>query len=326
MTNKKIITITGAAGNISYSLIFRLLSGNIFSDNSKIQLNLLDIKEALPILLGVKYEIEDCAFNNLDSILITDNPEKAFADADFILLVGAKPRSKGMQRADLLLDNANIFQYQAKIIDNFAKSSAKIIIVGNPANTNALIIQHHTKKISSENITSLMRLDQNRAKSILGSKVNKPVESIKQLVVWGNHSATQFPDISNTLISNENSFIKSLDANWINDIFIPRVQNRGAEIIEHRGKSSAASAASAIYDHLHALVNGSNDWESMGVISNNSYGIDSEIFFSFPLNITDSSLSIINNLVTSEAASNYIKNSEAELISERDIIKDILKS
>jgi len=326
MTSKKIITITGAAGNISYSLIFRLLSGNIFSDNSKIQLNLLDIKEALPVLLGVKYEIEDCAFNNLDSILITDNPEKAFADADFVLLLGAKPRSKGMERADLLLDNANIFQCQAKIIDNFAKSSAKIIIVGNPANTNALIIQHHTKKISSENITSLMRLDQNRAKSILGSKVNKPVEFIKQLVVWGNHSATQFPDISNTLISNENSFIKSLDVNWIDDIFIPRVQNRGAEIIEHRGKSSAASAASAIYDHLHVLVNGSNDWESMGVIGNNSYGIDNEIFFSFPLNITDSSLSIINNLVISEAASNYIKKSEAELISERDIIKDILKS
>ena len=326
MINKKIITITGAAGNISYSLIFRLLSGNIFSDNSKIQLNLLDIKEALPILLGVKYEIEDCAFNNLDSILITDNPEKAFADADFVLLLGAKPRLKGMQRADLLLDNANIFQDQAKIIDNFAKSSAKIIIVGNPANTNALIIQHHTKKISSENITSLMRLDQNRAKSILGSKVNKPVESIKQLVVWGNHSATQFPDISNTLISNENSFIKSLDTSWIDDIFIPRVQNRGAEIIEHRGKSSAASAASAICDHLHALVNGSNDWESMGVIGNNSYGIDSEIFFSFPLNITDSSFSIINNLVISKAASSYIKKSEAELISERDIIKDILKS
>jgi len=324
--NKVIVTITGAAGNIAYSLIFRILSGTIFPNDTKIQLNLLDITEALSILKGIKYEIEDCAFNNLDSILITDNPEKAFADADFVLLVGAKPRSKGMQRADLLLDNANIFQYQAKIIDNFAKSSAKIIIVGNPANTNALIIQHHTKKISSENITSLMRLDQNRAKSILGSKVNKPVESIKQLVVWGNHSATQFPDISNTLISNENSFIKSLDPNWIDDVFIPRVQNRGAEIIEHRGKSSAASAASAIYDHLHALVNGSNDWESMGVISDNSYGINNEIFFSFPLNITDSSFSIINNLVTSEAANNYIKKSEAELISERDIIKDILKS
>jgi len=324
--NKVIVTITGAAGNIAYSLIFRILSGTIFPNDTKIQLNLLDITEALSILKGIKYEIEDCAFNNLDSILITDNPEKAFADADFILLVGAKPRSKGMQRADLLLDNANIFQYQAKIIDNFAKSSAKIIIVGNPANTNALIIQHHTKKISSENITSLMRLDQNRAKSILGSKVNKPVESIKQLIVWGNHSATQFPDISNTLISNENSFIKSLDTNWIDDVFIPRVQNRGAEIIEHRGKSSAASAASAIYDHLHALVNGSNDWESMGVISDNSYGINNEIFFSFPLNITDSSFSIINNLVTSEAANNYIKKSEAELISERDIIKDILKS
>ena len=324
--NKVIVTITGAAGNIAYSLIFRILSGNIFPNDTKIQLNLLDIAEALSILKGIKYEIEDCAFNNLDSILITDNPEKGFADADFVLLVGAKPRSKGMQRADLLLDNANIFQHQAKIIDNSAKSSAKIIIVGNPANTNALIIQHHTTNISSENITSLMRLDQNRAKSILGSKVNKPVESIKQLIVWGNHSTTQFPDISNTLISNDNSFIKNLDANWIDDTFIPRVQNRGAEIIENRGKSSAASAASAIYDHLYALVNGSNDWESMGVISNNSYGIDSEIFFSFPLNITDSSLSIINNLVISEAASNYIKKSEAELISERDIIKDILKS
>ena len=321
--NKVIVTITGAAGNIAYSLIFRILSGNIFPNDTKIQLNLLDITEALSILKGIKYEIEDCAFNNLDSILITDNPEKGFADADFVLLVGAKPRLKGMQRADLLLENANIFQHHAKIIDNFAKSSTKIIIVGNPANTNALIIQHHTKKISSENITSLMRLDQNRAKSILGSKVNKPVESIKQLVVWGNHSTTQFPDISNTLISNDNSFIKNLDANWINDTFIPRVQNRGAEIIEHRGKSSAASA---IYDHLNALVNGSNDWESMGVISNNSYGIDSEIFFSFPLNVTDSSFSVINNLVISEAAINYIKKSEAELISERDIIKDILKS
>ena len=295
--NKVIVTITGAAGNIAYSLIFRILSGNIFPNDTKIQLNLVDITEALSILKGIKYEIEDCAFNNLDSILITDNPEKGFADADFVLLVGAKPRSKGMQRADLLLENANIFQHQAKIIDNFAKPSAKIIIVGNPANTNALIIQHHTTNISSENITSLMRLDQNRAKSILGSKVNKPVESIKQLVVWGNHSTTQFPDISNTLISNDNSFIKNLDVNWIDDTFIPRVQNRGAEIIEHRGKSSAASAASAIYDHLCALVNGSNDWESMGVISNNSYGIDSEIFFSFPLNVTDSSFSIINNLV-----------------------------
>tara|TARA_S200000501_G_scaffold361061_1_gene388859 strand:- start:496 stop:1467 length:972 start_codon:yes stop_codon:yes gene_type:complete len=321
---KRIITITGAAGNIAYSLIFRILSGNIFEQDTKIQLNLLDITSALPILLGVKLEIEDCAFTQLEDVIITDDPNIAFADSDFILLVGAKPRSKGMQRADLLLDNASIFQKQAEIINDKAKKSTKIIVVGNPANTNALIIQKNAKDILSKNISSLMRLDQNRAKSILSVKTNCKVENIQQLIVWGNHSATQFPDISNCIINNSNEHIFNLDPHWISDEFIPRVQNRGAEIIEHRGKSSAASAASAIYDHLNSIVNGSSDWESMGIMSENKYDIDDEIFFSYPLSISQDGINIIDNLELSVSAIEYIKNSEKELLSERDIIKDLL--
>lgn len=321
---KQIITITGAAGNIAYSLIFRILAGNIFDQDTKIQLNLLDISPALPILMGVKLEIEDCAFRQLDSVIITDKPEEAFADSDFILLVGAKPRSKGMQRADLLLDNANIFNAQGNIINENAKKTTKIIVVGNPANTNALIIEKNTKNIPTENISSLMRLDQNRAKSILSVKTDCRVEQISQLIVWGNHSATQYPDINNALINNNNEKILSLSDQWISDEFIPRVQNRGAEIIEHRGKSSAASAASAIYDHVYALVNGSSDWESMGIMSSNPYDIDDQIFFSYPLNIVNNEIKIIDTINLSESSITYIKNSEKELISERDIIKDLL--
>ena len=321
---KQIITITGAAGNIAYSLIFRILAGNIFDQDTKIQLNLLDISAALPILMGVKLEIEDCAFRQLDSVIITDKPEEAFADSDFILLVGAKPRSKGMQRADLLLDNANIFNAQGNIINENAKKTTKIIVVGNPANTNALIIEKNTKNIPTENISSLMRLDQNRAKSILSVKTDCRVEQISQLTVWGNHSATQYPDINNALINNNNEKILSLSDQWISDEFIPRVQNRGAEIIEHRGKSSAASAASAIYDHVYALVNGSSDWESMGIMSSNPYDIDDQIFFSYPLNIVNDEIKIIDTVDLSETSIKYIKNTEKELISERDIIKDLL--
>jgi len=321
---KQIITITGAAGNIAYSLIFRILAGNIFDKDTKIQLNLLDISTSLPIMMGVKLEIEDCAFKQLDSVIITDKPEEAFADSDYILLVGAKPRSKGMQRADLLLDNANIFKAQGNIINENAKKTTKIIVVGNPANTNALIIEKNTKNIPTENISSLMRLDQNRAKSILSVKTDCRVEQISQLIVWGNHSATQYPDISNTLISGNNEKILSLNDQWISDEFIPRVQNRGAEIIEHRGKSSAASAASAIYDHIYALVNGSSDWESMGIMSSNPYDIDDQIFFSYPLNIINDEIKIIDTIDLSERTTTYIKNTEKELISERDIIKDLL--
>ena len=321
---KHTVTITGAAGNIAYSLIFRILSGNIFNDESKIQIKLLDIPEAKEILKGVKYEIEDCAFERLDSIIITSDYETAFGDSDFILLVGAKPRTKGMQRADLLLDNANIFKEQGKVIGQSCKKSSKVIVVGNPANTNALIINKHTPNLPSENITSLMKLDQNRAKSIFSSKIKAPIEKIKKLIVWGNHSATQYPDLSNVSVQDSNDFSSLYDSSWISETFIPRVQNRGAEIIEFRGKSSAASAASAVYDHLKIIVNGSEDWESMGIISNNPFNISSEVFFSYPLHITNDSIKIIDSVHVSEFSRNYLKQTETELIKERDIIKDLL--
>lgn len=321
---KKIITITGAAGNIAYSLIFRLLSGQIFPKNIKIQLNLLDIPESAKILKGVKYEIEDCAFKTLDSIVTTDSMEVAFGDSDYILLVGAKPRIKGMQRSDLLLDNANIFKDQGIAINKHCKDSVRIIVVGNPANTNALIVSHHTPKIPPENITSLMRLDQNRAKSIFASKINVPVPSISRLIVWGNHSATQFPDINNVQVEGLDNFDNKYNNDWIREDFIPRVQNRGAEIIDYRGKSSAASAASAVYDHLNCIINGSGDWESMGVLTTNTYNISSEIFYSFPLNVNTNNYKVIENLEISELSYSYLKTTEEELINERDIIKDLL--
>ena len=322
--SKKIITITGAAGNIAYSLIFRILSGNIFPQDNKIQINLLDITPVLPSLTGIKFEIEDCAFRNLDHVMITDNPELAFSESDYILMVGAKPRTKGMQRADLLLDNASIFKKQAQIINKAAKKTTKVIVVGNPANTNALILQHNAHNLPAENFSSLMKLDQNRAKSVLSDKLNQKVEDIKKLIVWGNHSATQYPDINHVLINNSRDLIHSLDSRWIEKKFIPRIQNRGAEIIEHRGKSSAASAASAIYDHLNILVNGSNDWESMGVIRKNSYNISSDIFFSFPLKVEQNIISVVDNIEISDLSYKYIKESEKELLTERNIIRDLL--
>ncbi len=321
---KVIVTITGAAGNIAYSLIFRILSGNIFSADTKIQLNLLDISSSKTILRGVKYEIEDCAFQSLDSVVETDDPETAFGDSDYILLVGAKPRIKGMQRSDLLLDNASIFKNQGECINASSKKTSKIIVVGNPANTNALIVHKHTPNIPESNITSLMRLDQNRAKSILSTKINIHVDNIKKLIVWGNHSATQYPDINNVSVEGVDDLKSRFDYKWVHDLFIPRVQKRGAEIIEFRGKSSAASAASAVYDHLNVIVNGSNDWESMGIISNNKYGISSEVFYSFPLEFNSNSFSIVNDLSISDQSRLYLKKTEKELLDERDVIKELL--
>ncbi|MBS83015.1 MAG: malate dehydrogenase [Gammaproteobacteria bacterium] len=321
---KKIITITGAAGNISYSLIFRLLSNPVYSNDVKIALKLFDISQFLPTLTGIKYEVEDCAFPSLNSIVTTDSAEEAFADSDLIIMAGAKPRSKGMQRSDLLLDNANIFKDQAKIINNNSKKTAKIIVVGNPANTNALIVNQFTPNIPDENITSLMLLDQNRSKSILSNKLNCSVTSISKLVVWGNHSTTQFPNIYNAFV-NDKSVSDLVEEDWIKNDFIPRVQNRGAEIIQHRGKSSAASAASAIYDHINILINGSNDWESIGTMSKGIYDISKDIYFSFPTKISTSAINIINNINLNDFSIKQIKNSEAELLKERDIIKDLLK-
>ena len=317
----KNITITGAAGNIAYSLIFRILSNPPFKDTDKINIRLLDISQSQKSLMGLKYEIEDCAFESLENLLITDDPELAFTDADYILMVGAKPRSKGMERSDLILDNAEIFRSQAQIVNEVCSNKTKIVIVGNPANTNALIMNYNTPKIPNENITSLMKLDQNRAKSILATKLDERVENIKNMVIWGNHSTTQVPDLYNCVIPSKEI---SLEHSWIHDTFIPRVQKRGGEIIEFRGLSSAASAASAIYDHIYVLEFGSDDCEALGVLSTGEYNISPDLMFSFPLTINDGTFTVIDNLDINDSLIALIKQTEEELLKEREIVKKYL--
>ena len=317
----KNITITGAAGNIAYSLIFRILSNPPFKDTDKINIRLLDISQSQKSLMGLKYEIEDCAFESLENLLITDDPELAFTDADYILMVGAKPRSKGMERSDLILDNAEIFRSQAQIVNDVCSKNTKIVIVGNPANTNALIMNYNTPKIPNENITSLMKLDQNRAKSILATKLDERVENIKNMVIWGNHSTTQVPDLYNCVIPSKEI---SLEHSWIHDTFIPRVQKRGGEIIEFRGLSSAASAASAIYDHIYVLEFGSDDCEALGVLSTGEYNISPDLMFSFPLTINGGTFTVIDNIDINDSLIALIKQTEEELLKERDIVKKYL--
>ena len=317
----KNITITGAAGNIAYALIFRILSNPPFKGIEKINLTLLDITPSIKSLTGLKYEIEDCAFETLNHISITDNPELAFDGSDYIIMVGAKPRTKGMERSDLIMDNANIFKSQAKIINEVCSQTTKIIVIGNPANTNALILNYNTPNIPNTNITSLMKLDQNRAKSILASKINQKVECIKNMIVWGNHSTTQVPDLYNCLVNSEE--IK-LDDSWIHDTFIPKVQKRGGEIIEYRGLSSAASAASAIYDHIYVLENGSNDIEALGIMSNGEYDIRPDLMFSMPLKICDGAYKVEENIKINDSLIDLIKITEEELVQERDIVKQYL--
>ena len=317
----KNVCITGAAGNIAYSLIFRILSNLPFKKTDKINLNLLDITQSQKALTGLKFEIEDCAFITLNNITITDNPEEAFEDNDYIIMVGAKPRSKGMERSDLILDNANIFKTQAELINNSCNPSTKIIVVGNPANTNALILNHNTPSIPNSNITSLMKLDHNRAKSILSSKLEKKVEQIKNMMIWGNHSTTQVPDLYNC---NIDSVPISIDDDWVHNSFIPKVQKRGGEIIEYRGLSSAASAASAIYDHIDILENGSNDWEAIGIMTNGEYDVTPGLMFSLPVEIHNGVISVINNISINSSLISLIKKSEDELLKERDIVRQYL--
>ena len=317
----KNVCITGAAGNIAYSLVFRILSNLPFNNVDKINLKLLDITPAQKALTGLQFEIDDCAFPTLNNITITDNAEKAFEDTDYILMVGAKPRSKGMERSDLILDNANIFKSQAELINNSCNQSTKIIVVGNPANTNALILNHNTPSIPNSNITSLMKLDHNRAKSILSSKLETKVEKIKNMMIWGNHSTTQVPDLYNC---NVDSVPISIDDNWVHDSFIPKVQKRGGEIIEYRGLSSAASAASAIYDHIDILENGSNDWEAIGIMTKGEYDVTPGLMFSLPVEIHNGVINVINNISINSSLISLIKKSEDELLKERDIVRQYL--
>ncbi len=319
------ITITGAAGQIGYQLAFRIASGQLLGDKTKVNLKLLEINPALEALKGVVMELEDCAFKSLGEITVTDDPSLAFGDTNFAFLVGAKPRGPGMERSDLLIENAEIFSAQGKAINENANKNIKVLVVGNPANTNALIASTNAPDINPGSFNAMMRLDHNRAIAQLAKKTGIHNSEINKVAIWGNHSTTQYPDITNALIDSKKA-IDILDQKWVRNEFIPRVQKRGAEIIQARGLSSAASAASAAIDHMRDWELGSSedDWVSMAVPSDGSYGISEGIIFSYPITCKDQEYSIVQGLDLDEFSLESIKTSEQELLEEREAIKHLL--
>ncbi len=321
----KTVTITGAAGQIGYQLAFRIASGQLLGVNEKINLNLLEITPALDALKGVAMELEDCAFGPLGNINISDDPNEAFKNTDYAFLVGAKPRGPGMERSDLLKENAKIFSAQGKAINGNASRDLKVLVVGNPANTNALIAMSNAPDIDKNAFTAMMRLDHNRALAQLASKLDCHSSELSNMTIWGNHSTTQYPDINNLKLDGK-SISSRLEEAWIKDKFIPRVQNRGAEIIKARGLSSAASAASAAMDHMRdwALGTKDNDWVSMAVPSDGSYGINEGIIYSFPVTCHNGSYSIVQNLEIDEFSKNCMEITKRELLDEMTAIEHLL--
>ena len=319
------VTITGAAGQIGYQLAFRIASGQMLGSNQKIILQLLEITPALPALQGVLMELEDCAFPTLAGVIATDNADEAFNETDYALLVGAMPRGPGMERADLLEANAKIFTHQGSAINNSANKDAKILVVGNPANTNALIASSNAPNIDPSNFSAMTRLDHNRAKSYLAKKIEATSTEIKKMIIWGNHSATQFPDLYHVLC-NGKSINNEINHQWLIDDFIPTVQQRGAEIIKARGASSAASAASAAIDHMRdwALGTPKDDWVSMAIPSDGSYGIEPGIIFSFPVKCENGKYEIVQGLDIEAFSRERISITEAELREERAAIEHLL--
>ena len=319
------ITITGAAGQIGYQLAFRIASGQLLGPDQKVKLQLLEIPPVLDALEGVAMELNDCAFPCLESITATDDVAIAFEHAEYAFLVGAKPRGPGMERSDLLIGNAEIFSTQGKAINTYANHNIKVLVIGNPANTNALITASNAPNIDPKSFTAMTRLDHNRALAQLARKTQTHVRDIRKLIIWGNHSTTQYPDVHHTTI-NDQSALGRVNQNWIENIFIPTVQNRGAEIIQARGLSSAASAASAAIDHVKDWTFGSanNDWVSMAVPSDGSYGVAKGIVYSFPVICTNGSYEIVQGLDINEFSQECMNRTEMELLGERKAIEHLL--
>jgi len=325
MKNPVRISITGAAGQIGYQLAFRIASGQMLGSDQPVILQLLEIPPALDALRGVEMELRDCAFKTLQDVVSTSDASVAFKDADYAVLVGAKPRGPGMERKDLLLENAKIFSAQGKALNEHASRDAKILVVGNPANTNALITQKNAPDLNPANFTAMTRLDHNRAKTQLAAKTGVHAGQITRMTIWGNHSATQYPDVFHCQIDGEPAS-DMLDTDWISDEFITTVQQRGAAIIKARGLSSAASAASAVIDHMHDWIQGSaeDDWVSMGIPSDGSYGIAEGVIYSYPVHCSSGEYHIVEGLEISDFSRQRMDATEAELREEREDIKDLL--
>ncbi|GLW94776.1 malate dehydrogenase [Actinokineospora globicatena] len=317
------VTVTGAAGQIGYALLFRIASGHLLGPDTKVNLRLLEIPQAVKAAEGTAMELDDCAFPLLAGIEVTDDAKKAFDGANVALLVGARPRTKGMERGDLLEANGGIFKPQGEAINAGAASDIKVLVVGNPANTNALIAQQHAPDVPAGRFTAMTRLDHNRAISQLSTKLGVSVAEIKKLTIWGNHSATQYPDVFHTDVNGRSAAELVNDEAWLADTFIPTVAKRGAAIIEARGASSAASAANAAIDHIHDWVLGTpaGDWTSMAVPSDGSYGVPEGIISSFPVTTADGEYQIVQGLEINEFSRARIDASVAELVEERDAVR-----
>lgn len=321
------VVVTGAAGQISYALLFRIASGEFLGKDQPIILHLLEITPALKALAGVNMELQDGAFPLLQKVVITDDVDTAFADADYAFLVGAFPRKAGMERKDLLQVNSEIFSVQGKAINRVANPNIKIIVVGNPANTNALILASHAPKINPRNISAMTRLDHNRAIALLAQKCGVPLSEVNKIAIWGNHSSTQFPDLHHTTVGGKPA-LAELDDNWYKQEFIPQVQQRGAAVIQARGASSAASAAHAALSHMRdwQLLGGEqqDDWTSMAIYSDGSYGIAEGLFYSFPVLVGNGEFEIVQGLNLSDYAQEKLRLTEQELLAEREQIKEHL--
>jgi malate dehydrogenase len=319
------VTITGAAGQIGYQLAFRIASGQMLGNDQPVVLQLLEIPQALDALKGVVMELDDCAFRTLAGLVATDDPNVAFKDSDYALLVGARPRGPGMERKDLLEANAAIFSVQGKAINDHASRDIRVLVVGNPANTNALIASSNAPDIDTGNFTAMTRLDHNRAIAQLAHKTDSHVSDVQHMIIWGNHSATQYPDISHASVAGKPAS-KLVDGSWLTDEFIPVVQQRGAAIIKARGASSAASAASAAIDHVRDWALGTNgdDWVSMAIPADGSYGIEPGVFYSYPVRCSGGRYEIVQGLEIDDFSRSRMDATDAELREERAAIESLL--
>lgn len=319
------IVVTGAAGQISYSLLFRLAAGELLGPEQPIILHLLEITPALDALKGVVMELNDCAYPLLRKIVTTDDPRLAFDNVDYAFLIGARPRGPGMERKDLLLCNAEIFSAQGKVLNEVAHRNVKVLVTGNPANTNALIAMNNAPDLDPGCFSAMTRLDHNRSIAQVAEKTGVTCRDVKNVAVWGNHSSTQYPDLHNTKVKGQDA-LSLVGRDWFINDFIPTVQQRGAAIIKARGQSSAASAANAALDHMRSWIFGTEegDWVSMGIPSDGSYGIEKGLIYSYPVTITDGKVSIVQGLEINDFCKEKMRVTEDELKEERDAIKHLL--
>jgi malate dehydrogenase len=319
------VTITGAAGNIGYALAFRVASGQMLGADQPINLNLLEIPAAAAAVQGVVMELNDCAFPTLNKVTATSDALAAFKDCNFGMLVGARPRGPGMERKDLLLENAKIFSAQGRALDAVAGRDVRVLVVGNPANTNSLIAQRNAPSLPPHRFTAMTRLDHNRGLAQLTEKSGLPLTEVKRVIIWGNHSATQYPDLHHATLAGRPA-LSVVEQSWFKDTYIPTVQQRGAAVIKARGTSSAASAAAAALDHIHDWMLGTpqGDWVSMAVASDGSYGIPEGVIYSYPVTCRNGEYSIVQNLSIGDFSREKMQATHRELLEERDGVKDLI--